>query len=102
MAQKTYTEKELQDKKQALRSKSVLTYANTINGAQLLLLARNRVNRKLQNAKYQLEHNTNGFYRSELISNKIIYRKQMEREKEQLESDLKSLEKQLDDLEDSF
>lgn len=97
-----YTKEELEAKKQALRNRSVLSYANTINGAQLLLLARNKVNQKLQNAKYQLEHNTNGFYRSELISNKIIYRKQMEREKEQLESDLKSLEKQLDDLEDSF
>ena len=97
-----YTEEEMQAKKQALRNRSVLNYANTINGANLLLLAYNRTKQKINSAKYDLQHNTTGIYRDPNNSTRKIYRKQLESTIQGLEQELKILEKNLDDLEDSL
>ena len=97
-----YTKEELEAKKQALRNRSVLSYANTINGANLLIQAYNRTKQKINSAKYDLEHNTTGFYRDPNNSTRKIYRKQLESITQSLEQELKILEKNLDDLAESL
>lgn len=93
-----YTKEELETKKQALRNRSVLSYANTINGANLLLQAYNRTKQKINSAKHDLQYNTTGIYRDPNNSTRKIYRKQLESTIQGLEQELKSLEKNLDDL----
>ena len=92
----------IEKKKASLMAKSVRTVASTLNTAQLTLLAYTRTKQRLDNANAQLSHNTNGFYKSVIQSNKTIYRKQLESEKQKLESDLSIFKKQLDDMENDL
>ncbi len=95
-----YTEEEIQAKRQALRNKSVLSYANTINKVDLYLLDHRLIINRINFDKAELKHNTTGFYKSSLPTNctRFLTRKQLEEELRELDRARQRIEKTLDDL----
>lgn len=99
-----YTKKEIEAKKQTLRNRSVLSYANTVNEINLFLLDHRVIKNKISHCESELRFNNTGFYRSSnpYKCTTFVNRKQLEEELRDLESRRKLIEKRLDDLVESL
>ena len=95
-----YTEEEMQAKRQALRNKSVLSYANTINTVDLYLLDHRLITNRINHCMSELRFNNTGFYRSSspYKCTTFLTRKQLEDELRELDGERRRIEKTLDDL----